>query len=115
MKGYESFEVEIAKVNGKLGLEITEGERNGIYVKGISGAAADNGRLSIGDRILAIKLYSGKSEDETLGVFRLDGCKHEQAADAMRRCGDTVSLTISRRARMQGIQGNIIIIEPQAF
>ena len=101
----KTFEVAISKINGKLGLEIqegTKGECSGIYVKSIGGAAANTGKIAIGDQILAVKSERGSQGSK---VFRLDDCTHEHAADAMRRCGDTLSLLISRTNRVQGIQG----------
>ena len=105
----KTFEVAITKINGKIGLEIqegTKGECNGIYIKSLGGAAANTGKIAIGDQILAIKAQRGSQGSK---VFRLDDCTHEQAADAMRRCGDTLSLLISRSNRVQGIQGYTVI------
>ena len=105
----KTFEVEITKIKGKLGLEIqegTKGESNGIYVKSLGGAAANTGKIAIGDQILAIRAQQGRQGSK---VYRLDDCTHEQAAEAMTKCGDNLSLLISRGSRVQGIHGNVVI------
>ena len=47
------------------------------------GAAACDGRISVGDRLVAVKNLPG-------GDFILDNCTHEEAVGALKKCKEKV-------------------------
>ncbi len=93
---------------------------NGIYVTKVmdGGAAASDGRISVGDKLVAVKnlpgnWHSPRSNDSTnvmdlsvlqsiilfsfsAGDFVLDNCTHEEAVNALKRCKDKVVLVVSK-------------------
>ena len=55
------------------------------------GAAAADGRISVGDRLVAVKnLPNG------LGDFVLDNCTHEESVNALKKCKDKVTLLVAK-------------------
>ncbi len=72
-------------IAGGIGNEHIPGD-NGIYVTNVmdGGAAAADGRISVGDRLVAIKnLCFG-------GDFVFDNCTHEEAVNALKKCKEDV-------------------------
>ena len=57
------------------------------------GAAAIDGRISVGDRLVAIKNIADSGED-----FYLDNCTQDDAIHALKRCKNKVILLIARAA-----------------
>ena len=55
------------------------------------GAAACDGRISVGDRLVAVKNLPGGGGD-----FFLENCTHEEAVNALKRCKDKVSLLVAK-------------------
>ena len=97
-----SVEVELLKgpkglgivIGGGVGLQYYTGD-DGIYVTKIvdGGAAAIDGRISVGDRLVAIKNIADSGED-----FYLDNCTQDDAIHALKRCKNKVILLIARAA-----------------
>ena len=94
----ELLEVELFKGNKGLGFTIAGGignqhipGDNGIYVTKVmdGGAAAADGRISVGDRLVAVKNLPG-------GDFVLDNCTHEEAVNALKKCREKVILVVSK-------------------
>ena len=94
----ELLEVELFKGNKGLGFTIAGGignqhipGDNGIYVTKVmdGGAAAADGRVSVGDRLVAVKNLPG-------GDFVLDNCTHEEAVNALKKCREKVVLVVSK-------------------
>nr|1OZI_A Chain A, protein tyrosine phosphatase [Mus musculus] len=92
----DTFEVELAKTDGSLGISVTvlfdKGGVNtsvrhgGIYVKAIipKGAAESDGRIHKGDRVLAVNGVS------------LEGATHKQAVETLRNTGQVVHLLLEK-------------------
>ncbi|XP_030630901.1 FERM and PDZ domain-containing protein 2 [Chanos chanos] len=87
----EEFSVVLRKVAGSLGISIAGGVNTGlryggIYIKSLvlGGAAEQDGRIQIGDRLLEV--------DGT----RLQGFTDQQAAECLARTGEVVSLVLER-------------------
>ncbi|XP_031192890.1 tyrosine-protein phosphatase non-receptor type 13 isoform X6 [Mastomys coucha] len=92
----DTFEVELAKTEGSLGISVTvlfdKGGVNtsvrhgGIYVKAIipKGAAESDGRIQKGDRVLAVNGVS------------LEGATHKQAVETLRSTGQVVHLLLEK-------------------
>ncbi|CAB3989616.1 tyrosine- phosphatase non-receptor type 13-like isoform X1 [Paramuricea clavata] len=79
--------VEIEKQQQSLGLSVVGGvELGGIYVRTINpnGAAAADGRISVGDRVLCVNAVS------LIGVTR------QQAVDVMRSAGKSVRMVVDK-------------------
>uniref|UniRef100_A0A3Q2Q9T7 Protein tyrosine phosphatase non-receptor type 13 n=1 Tax=Fundulus heteroclitus TaxID=8078 RepID=A0A3Q2Q9T7_FUNHE len=79
------FDVELSKKDSSLGINVTGGadttvRHGGVYVKALvpKGAADLDGRIQIGDRVLAV---NGKS---------LEGATHQQAVEVLRDTGQEV-------------------------
>jgi len=94
----EMIEVELLKGNKGLGFTIAGGignqhipGDNGIYVTKVmdGGAAAADGRIHVGDRLVAVKNLPG-------GDFVLDNCTHEEAVGALKKCREKVVLVVSK-------------------
>ena len=94
----ELIEVELIKGNKGLGFTIAGGignqhipGDNGIYVTKVmdGGAAAADGRISVGDRLVAVKNLPG-------GDFVLDNCTHEEAVNALKKCKEKIVLVVSK-------------------
>jgi disks large protein 1 len=94
----ELVEVELFKGNKGLGFTIAGGignqhipGDNGIYVTKVmdGGAAAADGRVNVGDRLVAVKNLPG-------GDFVLDNCTHEEAVNALKKCREKVVLVVSK-------------------
>ena len=94
----ELLEVELFKGNKGLGFTIAGGignqhipGDNGIYVTKVmdGGAAAADGRISVGDSLVAVKNLPG-------GDFVLDNCTHEEAVNALKKCREKVILVVSK-------------------
>ena len=92
------IEVELLKGNKGLGFTIAGGignqhipGDNGIYVTKVmdGGAAAADGRIHVGDRLVAVKNLPG-------GDFVLDNCTHEEAVGALKKCREKVVLVVSK-------------------
>lgn len=100
-RGYDDIiEVELIKGSKGLGFTIAGGignqhipGDNGIYVTKVmdGGAAAVDGRISVGDRLVAVKNLPGESD-----TFLLDNCTHEEAVSALKRCKERVVLVVSK-------------------
>lgn len=99
IKGNEELlEVELSKGSKGLGFTIAGGignqhipGDNGIYVTKImeGGAAAADGRIDVGDRLVAVKnCPPGSGKD-----FVLDNCTHEEAVNALKKCKEKVTLS----------------------
>jgi len=95
----ELIEVELFKGSKGLGFTIAGGignqhipGDNGIYVTKVmdGGAAACDGRISVGDRLVAVKNLPGA------GDFILDNCTHEEAVNALKKCKEKVCLVVSK-------------------
>ncbi|XP_012735223.2 tyrosine-protein phosphatase non-receptor type 13 isoform X3 [Fundulus heteroclitus] len=85
------FDVELSKKDSSLGINVTGGadttvRHGGVYVKALvpKGAADLDGRIQIGDRVLAV---NGKS---------LEGATHQQAVEVLRDTGQTVQLRLEK-------------------
>jgi len=96
----EIIEVELFKGSKGLGFTIAGGignqhipGDNGIYVTKVmeGGAAAADGRIAVGDRLVAVKCIPDTGED-----FFLDNCTHEEAVNALKRCKDKVVLLVAK-------------------
>ena len=94
----ELIEVELFKGSKGLGFTIAGGignqhipGDNGIYVTKVmeGGAAACDGRIAVGDRLVAVK-------NLPCGDFVLDNCTHEEAVNALKKCKEKVSLVVSK-------------------
>ncbi|KAK0146162.1 Tyrosine-protein phosphatase non-receptor type 13 [Merluccius polli] len=85
------FDVELSKQDSGLGISVTGGvnttvRHGGIYIKAIipNGAAALDGRIQKGDRVVAV---NGKS---------LEGATHSQAVEALRDTKQSVLLLLEK-------------------
>ncbi|TRY61118.1 hypothetical protein TCAL_04208 [Tigriopus californicus] len=94
----ELLEVELLKGSKGLGFTIAGGignqhipGDNGIYVTKVmdGGAAAAEGRIEVGDRLVCVKNFPG-------GEFVLDNCTHEEAVNALKKCKDKVVMVVSK-------------------
>ncbi len=97
-KGEDILEVELGKSNKGLGFTIAGGignqhipGDNGIYVTKVmeGGAAAMDGRIDVGDRLVCVKNFP-------TGEFMLDNCTHEEAVTALKKCKDKVVLLVAK-------------------
>ncbi|XP_002664234.3 FERM and PDZ domain-containing protein 2 isoform X1 [Danio rerio] len=91
LKPGEIIYMELRKINGSLGISVAGGintnvHHGGIYIKSViaGGAADQDGRIQIGDRLLEV-----------------DGCNlravtHRQAVECLKRTGEVVSLVLER-------------------
>ncbi|XP_069573989.1 tyrosine-protein phosphatase non-receptor type 13 [Brachyistius frenatus] len=100
LKGGERFIVELKKSSGSLGISVTGGMNTnarygGIYIKTLvpGGAAEQDGRIQIGDRLLEV---DGSN---------LRGATHHQAVECLKKTGEVVSLLLEREPT--------IILEPR--
>ncbi|XP_052007105.1 FERM and PDZ domain-containing protein 2 isoform X1 [Xyrauchen texanus] len=91
LKPGEVINMELEKINGSLGISVAGGintnvRHGGIYIKNmISGGAADqDGRIQIGDRLLEVD------------GCNLRGVTHRQAVECLKRTGEVVSLVLER-------------------
>ncbi|KAM5193514.1 LOW QUALITY PROTEIN: multiple PDZ domain protein [Mantella aurantiaca] len=95
----ESFDVKLSKNAQGLGITIAgyvgdkSSEPSGIFVKSITkdSAVEQDGRIHVGDQIIAV--------DGT----NLQGYTNQQAVEVLRHTGQTVHLTLIRRAQKQEI------------
>ncbi|KAG8595543.1 hypothetical protein GDO81_001550 [Engystomops pustulosus] len=95
----ESFDVKLAKNAQGLGITIAgyvgdkNAEPSGIFVKSITKGSAveQDGRIHVGDQIIAV--------DGT----NLQGYTNQQAVEVLRHTGQTVHLTLVRRAQKQDV------------
>ena len=94
----EFIEVELMKGSKGLGFTIAGGINNqhipgdnGIYVTKVmeGGAAYNDGRISVGDRLVAVRKLP-------TGDFYLDDCSHEEAVKALKASKERVYLLISK-------------------
>merc|ERR1711974_64498 len=96
----ERIEVELLKgpkglgtwsIAGGVGNEHIPGD-NGIYFTqvGEEGPAATDGRILVGDRLVAVRNTGGKE-------IILDNCFPQVAIDALKNCTEKVCLVVSRR------------------
>ncbi|XP_017579550.1 FERM and PDZ domain-containing protein 2 isoform X2 [Pygocentrus nattereri] len=83
--------MELKKVNGSLGISVAGGintsvRYGGIYIKSLvpGGAADQDGRIQIGDRLLEVDGYN------------LRGVTHGQAVESLKKTGEVVTLLIER-------------------
>lgn len=92
------IEVELTKGSKGLGFTIAGGignqhipGDNGIYVTKVmeGGAAYNDGRISVGDRLVAVK-------NLPTGDFYLDNCTHEESVQALKASKERVFLLISK-------------------
>ncbi|XP_072008789.1 multiple PDZ domain protein isoform X3 [Engystomops pustulosus] len=98
----ESFDVKLAKNAQGLGITIAgyvgdkNAEPSGIFVKSITKGSAveQDGRIHVGDQIIAV--------DGT----NLQGYTNQQAVEVLRHTGQTVHLTLVRRAQKQDVIAN---------
>ncbi|XP_077092850.1 FERM and PDZ domain-containing protein 2 isoform X3 [Siphateles boraxobius] len=91
LKPGEEIYMELRKINSSLGISVAGGintnvHHGGIYIKSVmpGGAADQDGRIQIGDRLLEV-----------------DGCNlrsvtHRQAVECLKRTGEVVSLVLGR-------------------
>ena len=77
-------------IAGGIGNQHIPGD-NGIYVTKVmdGGAAAADGKIAVGDRLVAVKNLPG-------GDFILDNCTHEEAVNALKKCKEKVMLVVSK-------------------
>lgn len=105
---------------------------NGIYVTKVmdGGAAAADGRISVGDKLVAVKnlpgtlssLFNQKSFNSRKilqkvlkisgGDFVLDNCTHEEAVNALKRCKDKVILVVTKAENPYPSSPTISQIQP---
>ena len=66
---------------------------NGIYVTKVmdGGAAAADGRIAVGDRLVAVKNLPGGMAD-----FYLENCTHEEAVNALKKCKEKVTFVVDK-------------------
>lgn len=92
------IEVELTKGSKGLGFTIAGGignqhipGENGIYVTKVmeGGAAYNDGRISVGDRLVAVK-------NLPTGDFWLENCTHEESVQALKASKERVYLLISK-------------------
>jgi len=97
------IEVELIKGSKGLGFTIAGGignqhipGDNGIYVTKVmeGGAAYNDGRISVGDRLVAVK-------NLPTGDFYLDNCTHEESVQALKASKEKVYLLISKVAKIR--------------
>ncbi|XP_067466135.1 tyrosine-protein phosphatase non-receptor type 13 [Thunnus thynnus] len=100
LKTGEKFIVELKKSNGSLGISVAGGINTnvrfgGIYIKSLvpGGAAEQDGRIQIGDRLLEV---DGSN---------LRGVSHQQAVECLKRTGEVVNLLLEREPT--------VILEPR--
>ncbi|XP_049455547.1 tyrosine-protein phosphatase non-receptor type 13 isoform X2 [Epinephelus fuscoguttatus] len=100
LKTEERFVVELKKSNGSLGISVAGGMNTnvrygGIYIKSLvlGGAAEQDGRIQIGDRLLEV---DGSN---------LRGVTHHQAVECLKKTGEVVSLLLEREPT--------VILEPR--
>ncbi|XP_019222094.1 tyrosine-protein phosphatase non-receptor type 13 isoform X1 [Oreochromis niloticus] len=100
LKTGERFVVELRKSSGSLGISVAGGintnvHDGGIYIKSLvpGGAAEQDGRIQIGDRLLEV---DGSN---------LRGVTHHQAVEFLKRTGEVVSLLLEREPT--------VILEPR--
>ncbi|KAJ8404886.1 hypothetical protein AAFF_G00332730, partial [Aldrovandia affinis] len=92
LKEDDVISLELRKIDGTLGMSITGGintnvRHGGVYIKTLvtGGAAEQDGRIQIGDRLLEVD-----------GV-RLRGVTHQYAVDSLLRTGEVVNLVLERK------------------
>jgi len=94
------IEVELFKGSKGLGFTIAGGignqhipGDNGIYVTKVmdGGAAAADGRIAVGDRLVAVKNLPGGLAD-----FYLENCTHEEAVNALKKCKEKVTFVVDK-------------------
>ena len=92
------IEVELTKGSKGLGFTIAGGignqhipGENGIYVTKVmeGGAAYNDGRISVGDRLVCVK-------NLPTGDFWLENCTHEESVQALKASKERVYLLISK-------------------
>ncbi len=97
-KQEDILEVTLGKGNKGLGFTIAGGignqhipGDNGIYVTKVmeGGAAAADGRIDVGDRLVCVKNFPS-------GEYVLDNCTHEEAVTALKKCRDKVVLLVAK-------------------
>uniref|UniRef100_A0A4W6C864 FERM and PDZ domain containing 2 n=1 Tax=Lates calcarifer TaxID=8187 RepID=A0A4W6C864_LATCA len=100
LKTGERFVVELKKSSGSLGISVAGGintnvRYGGIYIKSLvpGGAAEQDGRVQIGDRLLEV---DGSN---------LRGVTHQQAVECLKRTGEVVNLLLEREPT--------VILEPR--
>ncbi|KAM9345396.1 tyrosine-protein phosphatase non-receptor type 13 [Symphorus nematophorus] len=100
LKTAERFIVELKKSSGSLGISVAGGintnvRYGGIYIKSLvsGGAAEQDGRIQIGDRLLEV---DGSN---------LRGVTHHQAVECLKRTGEVVNLLLEREPT--------VILEPR--
>ncbi|XP_013768980.1 tyrosine-protein phosphatase non-receptor type 13 isoform X2 [Pundamilia nyererei] len=100
LKTGERFVVELKKSSGSLGISVAGGintnvHDGGIYIKSLvpGGAAEQDGRIQIGDRLLEVDRSN------------LRGVTHHQAVEFLKRTGEVVSLLLEREPT--------VILEPR--
>merc|ERR1712018_649665 len=90
----ELFEVELCKDSKGLGIAIAGGlatpykpNDNGIYISKIieGGAASVDGRIAVGDRLVAVKDHHDHD-------YFLDNCTQEEAVSVLKKCKQQVVL-----------------------
>ncbi|XP_030011850.1 tyrosine-protein phosphatase non-receptor type 13 isoform X3 [Sphaeramia orbicularis] len=91
LKSGERLTVELKKSSGSLGISVAGGTNTsvrfgGIYIKSLvpGGAAEQDGRIQIGDRLLEV---DGSN---------LRGVTHQQAVECLKRTGEVVNLLLER-------------------
>jgi len=96
----EFIEVELFKGSKGLGFTIAGGignqhipGDNGIYVTKVmdGGVAAADGRIAVGDRLVAVKNLPGGMAD-----FYLENCTHEEAVNALKKCKEKVTFVVDK-------------------
>ena len=55
------------------------------------GAAAADGRIAVGDRLVAVKNLPGGLAD-----FYLENCTHEEAVNALKKCKEKVTFVVDK-------------------
>jgi len=94
------IDVELFKGSKGLGFTIAGGignqhipGDNGIYVTKVmdGGAAAADGRIAVGDRLVAVKNLPGGMAD-----FYLENCTHEEAVNALKKCKEKVTFVVDK-------------------
>ncbi|XP_029926756.1 tyrosine-protein phosphatase non-receptor type 13 [Myripristis murdjan] len=100
LKTGEQLVVELKKSSGSLGISVTGGintnvRYGSIYIKSLvpGGAAEQDGRIQIGDRLLEV---DGSN---------LRGVTHKQAVECLKKTGEVVSLLLEREP--------LVVLEPR--
>ena len=106
-------EVELSRGPNGLGFTVAGGidqPTYGIYVTQVleGGAVAADGRISVGDRLIAVR-----NPQEGEGDLLLENCTHEEAVNALKRHDDKITLLVAKEETLFSFHLNKIIKRSQ--